>query len=63
MGSEYSTGRKKVLYIIKWKGYRSQSMWTEEPLEHFPRALVREFHKRHPEADMDYQLKNKVRRQ
>ena len=21
MGSEYSTGRKKVLYIIRWKGY------------------------------------------
>ena len=53
MGSEYSTGRKKVLYLIKWKGYPKQSKWTVEPLEHLPRALVREFHKRHPEAAMD----------
>ena len=44
MGSEYSTGQKKVLYLIKWKGYPEQSEWTEEPLEHLPRALVREFH-------------------
>ena len=62
MGSEYSTGRKKVLYLIKWTGYPEQSKWTEEPLEHLPRALVREFHKRHPEAAMDDKLKKKVRR-
>ena len=60
--SEYSTGRKKVLYLIKWTGYPEQSEWTEEPLEHLPRALVREFHKRHPEAAMDDKLKKKVRR-
>ena len=63
MGSEYSTGRKKVLYLIKWKGYPVQSKWTEESLEHLPRALVHEFHKRHPEAAMDDKLKKKVRRQ
>ena len=57
MGSEYSTGRKKVLYLIKWTGYPEQSVRTEEPLEHFPRALVREFHKHHPEAAMDDKLK------
>ena len=62
MGSEYSTCRKKVLYLIKWKGYPEQSEWTEEPLEHLPRALVREFHKRHPEGAMDDKLKKKVRR-
>ena len=61
-GSDYSTGRKKVLYLIKWKGYPEQSEWTEEPLEHLPRALVREFHKRHPEAAIDDTLKKKVRR-
>ena len=62
MGSEYSTGRKKVLYLIKWTGNHKQSDWTEEPLEHLPRALVREFLKRHPEAAMDDKLKKKVRR-
>ena len=43
-GSEYSTGRKKVLYLIKWKEYLEHSKWTGEPLEHLPRALVQEFH-------------------
>ena len=62
VGSEYSTGRKKVLYLIKWTGYPEQSEWTEEPSEHLPRVLVREFHKRHPEAAMDDKLKKNVRR-
>ena len=62
MGSENSTGRKKILYLIKWKGYPEQSEWTAEPLEPLPRALVQEFHKRHPEAAMDDELKKKVRR-
>ena len=62
MGSEYSTGRKKVLYLIKWKGYPVQSEWIEEPLEHLPRVLVQEFHKRHPEDVMDDKLKKEVRR-
>ena len=62
MGSEYSTGRKKVLYLIKWTGYPEQSEWTQEPLEHLPRALVREFHQRHPAAAMDDKLKKNVRR-
>ena len=64
MGFEYSTGRKKVLYLVKWTGYPEPSEWSEEPLEHLPRALVREFHKRHPEAAMDdnLKLKKKVRR-
>ena len=29
--SEYSTGRKKVLFLIKCGGYLEQSEWTEEP--------------------------------
>ena len=61
MGSQYSTSRKKVLYLIKWTGYPEQSEWTEEPLEHLPSALVREFHKRHPKAAMVDKLKKKVR--
>ena len=62
MGSVYSTGREKVLYIIKWSGYPEQSERTEELLAHLPRVLVREFHKCHPEAPMDDKLKKKVRR-
>ena len=62
MGSEYSTGRKKVLHLIKWKGYPEQSEGTEEPLEHLPRARICEFDKRHPEAAMDDKLKKNVRR-
>ena len=39
-----------------------QSEWTEEPLEHLRRALVWEFHERHPEAAVDDKLKKKVGR-
>ena len=60
MGSEYSTGCKKVLYLIKWTGYPEQSEWTEQPLDHLPRGLVSEFHKRHLEATMDDKLKKEV---
>ena len=62
MGYEYSTGRKKVQYLIKWTGYPEQSEWTEETLVHMPRGRVQEFHKRHPEAAMDDKLKKKGRR-
>ena len=57
MGSHYNAEQKKVLYLIKWKGYLEKSGWTEEPLEHLPRALVRSFHARHPGAAMDDKLK------
>ena len=61
MGSHYNAGRKKVLYLIKWKGYLEESEWTEEPLEHLPRVLVRSFHARHPGAAMDDKLKHRAR--
>ena len=57
MGSQYSTNKKKVLYLIKWEGYPEESEWTEEPLQHLPRALVREFHGRLSGAAMDARLK------
>ena len=44
MGSRYNAEGNKVLYLIKWKGYPEESEWTEEPLEHLPRSLVRSFH-------------------
>ena len=61
MGSHYNAERKKVLYLIKWKGYPEDSERTEEPLEHLPRALVRLFHARHPGAAMDDKLKRPSR--
>ena len=61
IGSHYNAERKKVLYLIKWKGYLEESEWTEEPLEHFPRALVHSFHVRHPGAAMDNKLKRRAR--
>ena len=62
MESEYSTRQKKVLYLIKWTGNPEQSEWTEEHLEHLPKAFVRKFHKRNPEAAHDDKLKKMVRR-
>ena len=59
MGSHYNADNKKVLYLIKWKGYDEESEWTEEPLEHLPRPLVRAFHAANPEAAMDDKLKKK----
>jgi len=61
MGSHYNAERHKVLYLIRWKDYPEESEWTEEPLEHLPRALVRTFHTRHPEAAMDDKLKTRRR--
>ena len=56
MGSHYNAERKKGLSLIKWKGYLEESEWTEEPLEHLPRELVRSFHARHPGVAMDDKL-------
>ena len=61
MGSHYNAERKKVLYLIKWKGYLEESEWTEEPLEHLPRTLVRSFHPCHPGAAKDDKLTRRAR--
>ena len=60
MESHYNAEWKKVLYLIKWKGYLQESEWTEEPLEHLPGALVRSFHAHHPGATMDDKLKHRA---
>ena len=61
MGSHYNAEGNKVLYLIKWKGYPEESEWTEEPLAHLPRALVRAFHASHPGAAMDARLRRRAR--
>ena len=62
MGSQYDAEQDRVYYLIQCKGYPERSDWTEEPLEYLPRAIVKEFHRRHPEAAMDTKLIRKVRR-
>ena len=61
MRSHYNVKREKVLCLITWKSYLEESKWTEEPLEHLPRALVHSFHTRHPGAAMDVKLKRRAR--
>ena len=61
MESHYNGKRKKVLYLIKWKGYLEESEWTEEPLEHLPRTHVHSFHTRHHGAAMENKLKCRAR--
>ena len=61
LGRHYNADGNKVLYLIKWKGYPEESEWTEEPLEHLPRVLVRAFHARHPGAAMDARLHRRAR--
>ena len=61
MGRHYNAEGNKVLYLIIWKGYPEESIWTEEPLEHLPCALVRAFHASHPVAAMDARLRSRAR--
>ena len=61
MGSHYNAEGNRVLYLIKWKWYPEESEWTEEPLEHLPRALVLAFHASHPGAAMDARLRRHAR--
>ena len=61
MGSHYNAERKMILYVIKWKGYLEESEWTEEPLKHLPRVLVRSFHTHHPGPAIDDKLKRHTR--
>ena len=61
MGSHYNADGNKVLYLIKLKSYPEESEWTEEPLEHLPRALVHAFHASHPAAAMDARLRRRAR--
>ena len=60
MRSHHNAERKKVLYLIKWKGYLEESEWSEEPLEHLPHVLVCSFHAHHTGAAMDDKLKHRA---
>jgi hypothetical protein len=58
MGSQYSKERKRVLYLVKWKGYPEEADWTEEPYENFDdKRLLKEYHKRNPQAAKDIRIK------
>ena len=51
MGSQYSKERKRVLYLVKWKGYPEEADWTEELYENFDdNRLLKEYHRQNPPA-------------
>jgi len=57
MGSQFNQETKRVLYLVKWKGYPEETDWTEEPYENFNnRKFLREFHRRNPQAVKDKRL-------
>jgi hypothetical protein len=59
MGSQYSKERKRVLYLVKWKGYPAEADWTEEPYEIFEdKKFLKEYHKPNLQAAKD----NRIRR-
>jgi hypothetical protein len=58
MGSQYSKERKRVLYVVKWKGYLEEADWTEEPYENFDdKRLLMEYHRRNPQGAKDNRIK------
>ena len=58
MGSQHSMERKRVLYLVKWKGYPEEADWTEEPYENFDdKRLLMEYHRRNPQGAKDNRIK------
>jgi hypothetical protein len=57
MGSQFNKEWKKVLYLVKWKGYPDTTDRIEEPYENFDhKKLLKEFHMRNPQAAKDKRL-------
>jgi hypothetical protein len=57
MGSQFNKERKKVLYLVKWKGYPDETDCIEEPYENFDnKKLLKQFHMQNPQAAKDKQL-------
>jgi hypothetical protein len=57
MGSQFNKEWKKILYLVKWKGYPDETDWTEEPYENFDdKKLPRELNVRNPQAAKDQRL-------
>jgi hypothetical protein len=42
--------RRKLQYLVSWKGYPGQDSWEPEANLANSKDLVAEFHKRHPDA-------------
>ena len=48
VGSSWDKRRKRVLYLVIWKGYPDKKDWTEEPYEHFTsEGALKQLHKFH----------------
>ena len=58
MGSQYSKERKRLLYLVKWKGYPEEVDWTEEPYENLDdKRLLKEYHRWNPQAAKNNRIK------
>jgi len=52
---------RRVLYLVRWRDYPDRKHWTNEPYDNFStngQHLLREFHRKNPEAPRDYRLTN-----
>lgn len=63
MDSSWDRAKKRVMYLVKWKGYPEKKHWTNEPYENLSiteGALdeVRRYHREHPKAAKDHRLTN-----
>ena len=57
IGSHFNKERKKVLYLVRCKGYPEETDWAEESYENFDdKKLLKEFHARNPQAAKDKRL-------
>jgi hypothetical protein len=57
VGSQFNKEWKKILYLVKWKGYPDETDWTEEPYKYFDdKKLPRELNVRNPQAAKDQRL-------
>jgi hypothetical protein len=53
---------RRVLYLVKWKGWPAKKPWTREPFDSFysigAKEELRVFHSKNPEAPRDSRLTN-----
>jgi hypothetical protein len=53
---------RRVLYLVKWKGWPAKKHWTREPFDSFysvgAKEELRVFHSKNPDAPRDSRLTN-----
>jgi len=57
MGSQFNKEWKRVLYLVKWKGYPEVTDWILELDENFDnKQVLKEFHGLNPQGTKDKRL-------